>query len=226
MALFLELKVISFFLSPSRPEPLCKGSWSADIGCRENQTGLSVEVLYAFHFRSPNASIQVLLLLIGYHSSYSVFILNFHWHWEGMWLVNRREFHDEVCNSHMTTTQFSSGRRHWHPTPVLLPGKFHGQRNLVGCSPWGRWESDMTERLHFHLPALEKEMATHSSTLALWIPGTGEPCGLPPMWLHRVGHDWSDLAAAAIQVIDSSFCPWTWDWTHPRCLETALMHQL
>ena len=41
-------------------------------------------------------------------------------------------------------------RRQWHPTPVLLPGKSHGRRNLVGCSPWGRWESDMTERLHFH----------------------------------------------------------------------------
>ena len=41
-------------------------------------------------------------------------------------------------------------RRQWHPTPVLLPGKSHGQRSLVGCSPWGRKESDMTERLQFH----------------------------------------------------------------------------
>ena len=41
-------------------------------------------------------------------------------------------------------------RRQWHPTPVLLPGKSHGQRNLVGSSPWGLEESDMTERLHFH----------------------------------------------------------------------------
>ena len=41
-------------------------------------------------------------------------------------------------------------RRRWHPTPVLLPGKSHGQRSLVGCSPVGREESDMTERLHFH----------------------------------------------------------------------------
>ena len=38
----------------------------------------------------------------------------------------------------------------WHPTPVLLPGKSHGQRSLVGCSPWGLEESDTTERLHFH----------------------------------------------------------------------------
>ena len=41
-------------------------------------------------------------------------------------------------------------RRQWHPTPVLLPGKFHGQRSLVGCSPWGHKESDMTEQLPFH----------------------------------------------------------------------------
>ena len=38
----------------------------------------------------------------------------------------------------------------WQPPPVLLPGKSHGRRSLVGCSPWGREESDTTERLHFH----------------------------------------------------------------------------
>ena len=38
----------------------------------------------------------------------------------------------------------------WHSTLVLLPGKSHGRRSLVGCSPWGREESDTTERLHFH----------------------------------------------------------------------------
>ena len=41
-------------------------------------------------------------------------------------------------------------RRQWHPTPVLLPGKSHGRRSLVGCRPWDREESDRTERLHFH----------------------------------------------------------------------------
>ena len=56
--------------------------------------------------------------------------------------------------------------------------------------------SDFTFTFHFH--ALEKEMATHSSVLAWRIPGTGEPGGLPSMELHRVGHDWSDLAAAAV----------------------------
>ena len=88
-----------------------------------------------------------------------------------------------------------SQRSQWHPTSVFLPGESHGQRSLVGCSLWGREESDTTERLHFH--ALEKEMATHSSVLAWRIPGMGEPGGLPSMGSHRVGHDWSDLAAAA-----------------------------
>ena len=48
----------------------------------------------------------------------------------------------------------------------------------------------------FHFHVLEKEMATYSSVLAWRIPGTGEPGGLPSMGSHRVGHDWSDLAAA------------------------------
>ena len=53
--------------------------------------------------------------------------------------------------------------------------------------------SDFTFTFHFH--ALQKEMATHSSVLAWRIPGTGEPGGLPSMGLHRVRHDWSNLAA-------------------------------
>ena len=53
---------------------------------------------------------------------------------------------------------------------------------------------DTTERLHFH--ALEKEMATHPSVLAWRIPETEEPGRLLSMRLHRVGHDWSDSAAA------------------------------
>ena len=55
--------------------------------------------------------------------------------------------------------------------------------------------SDFPFTFHFH--ALEKEMATHSSVLAWRIPGTGEPGGLQSMGSHRVGHDWSNLAAAA-----------------------------
>ena len=57
----------------------------------------------------------------------------------------------------------------------------------------------------FHSHALEKEMAIHSSVLALRIPGLGEPGGLPFMGLHRVGHDWSDLAAEVAAAAESKF---------------------
>ena len=90
------------------------------------------------------------------------------------------------CNF-LHSPSVSHGRKQWHPTPVLKPGKPHGQRSLVGYSPWGHEESDTTDRLHFH--ALEKEMAAHSSVLAWRIPGTAEPGGLPSMGSHRVGHD-------------------------------------
>ena len=48
----------------------------------------------------------------------------------------------------------SSSFWQWHPTPVLLSGKSHGRRSLVGCSPWDREESDMTEQFHFHFSLL------------------------------------------------------------------------
>ena len=85
------------------------------------------------------------------------------------------------------------------PHSSTLAGKSHGWRSLVGCSPWGQLSrtrlSDFIFTFHFH--ALEEEMVTHSSVLAWRIPGTGEPGGLQSMGSHRVGQDWSDLAAAA-----------------------------
>ena len=62
------------------------------------------------------------------------------------------------------------------------------------------WLSDFTFTFHFH--ALEKEMATHSSVLTWRVPGTGESGGLPSMGSRRVGHDWSNLAAAAAECSD------------------------
>ena len=91
-------------------------------------------------------------------------------------------------------------KRRWHPTPVLLPGKSHGWRSLVGCSPWGRQSrtrlSNFPFTFHFHV--LEKEMAPHSSVLAWRIPGMGEPGGLPSMGSYRVGHNWSDLVVVVV----------------------------
>ena len=64
----------------------------------------------------------------------------------------------------------------------------------------------------FHFPALEKEMATHSSVLAWRIPGTREPSGLPSMGSHRVGHDWSDLAAAAAAHFHHFYSTQYWEY--------------
>ena len=72
--------------------------------------------------------------------------------------------------------------------------------------------SNITFIFHFH--ALEKEMATHSRILAWRTPGTGEPGGLPSLGLHRVGHDWSDLAAAAAAAAAAaSILAWRIPWT-------------
>ena len=70
-----------------------------------------------------------------------------------------------------------------------------GRLQSMGLLKSQTWLSNLTFTFHFH--ALEKVMATHSSVLAWRIPGTEEPGGLPSMGSHRVGHDWSDLAAAA-----------------------------
>ena len=76
--------------------------------------------------------------------------------------------------------------------------------------------SDFT--LTFHFRALEKEMATHSSVPAWRIPGTGKPGGLPSMGSHRVGHNWSDLAVAAM--IFPSY------WGDGTCRRNSLALQL
>ena len=89
-----------------------------------------------------------------------------------------------------------------------------GRLQSMGELSWTRL-SDFT--FTFHLPALEKEMATHSSVLAWRIPGTTEPGRLPSMGSHRVGHDWSDRAAAAAtkyqneeNIVQMAPCSFTW----------------
>ena len=96
-------------------------------------------------------------------------------------------------------------RRKWQSTPALLPGKSHGQKSLIGYSPWGRKESDTTERLHFHLFSLaEMGFETHrefyeflKETCDVWFASFSEvhlDCStLPPgpngyhrgVWLYR-----------------------------------------
>ena len=79
----------------------------------------------------------------------------------------------------------------WHPTPVLLPGKSHGWRSLVGCSPWGRQESGTTERLHFDfsLSCIGEGNGNPLQYSCLENPRDGEPSGLLSMGSHKVGHD-------------------------------------
>ena len=124
-------------------------------------------------------------LIVALSAHKYLMVLHFCWN-QVKWIAkDTKRF--QLCRLKFTLSPSSHRRRQWHPTPVLLPGKSHGRRSLVGCSPWGRKESDTTERLHFH--ALEMEMVTHSSVLAWRIPGTGEPGRLPSMGLHRVRHN-------------------------------------
>ena len=107
---------------------------------------------------------------------------------EGRKLISSKHF---ICCSYIHLW-----RRQWHPTPVLLPGKSHGRRSLVGWRPWGHEESDMTEQLHFHfsLSCTGEGNGNPLQCSCLENLRDREPGGPPSMGLHRVGHDWSDLA--------------------------------
>ena len=85
-------------------------------------------------------------------------------------------------------------RRQWHPTPVLLPGKSHGWSSLVGCSPWGRWESGTTERLpfHFSLSCIGEGNGNPLQCSCLENPRDG---GAWWAAVYGVTHNWSNLAA-------------------------------
>ena len=82
-------------------------------------------------------------------------------------------------------------RRQWHPTPVLLPRKSHGWRSLVGCSPWGREESDMTERLHFDfsLSCIGEGNGNPLQYSCLENPRDGGAWWAAIYGVTRVGHD-------------------------------------
>ena len=120
---------------------------------------------------------------------------------ELLYLTKSRDSHKELnCFKFSPRVQ----RRQWQPTYSSTlawkipwteePGRLQSMASVRVGHNWATSLSIFTFTFHFH--ALEKEMATHSSILAWRIPGTGEPGGLPSMGLHRVGHDWSDLAAA------------------------------
>ena len=103
-----------------------------------------------------------------------------------------------------------SWRRKWQPTPVLLPGESHGWRSLVGYSPWGRKESDTTERLHFHFQTfcraplvaqlVKNTPAMRETWIDRWEKGTATHYSIVAWRIHvqsmgsqRVRHDWETL---------------------------------
>ena len=103
-----------------------------------------------------------------------------------------------LCNpSLLKETSPSYRRRQWHPTPVLLPGKSHGWRGWAAVHGVARSRTRLSDCIFtFHFHTLEKEM----QPTPVFLPGESQgqvPDGLPSMGSHRVGHDWSDLAAAA-----------------------------
>ena len=111
-------------------------------------------------------------------------------------------------------------RRQWHPTPVLLPGKSHGQRSLVGCSPWGRWESD-TEWLHFHcsLSCIGKGNGNPLRCSCLENPRDSGACWAP---VYGVAQSWTRLkrlsssSSSSLEkemAAHSSFLAWEIPWT-------------
>ena len=124
-----------------------------------------------------------------------------------------------ICDCGFSLSALSCWRMKWHPTPLLLPGKSHGWRSLVGYNPWGCEELDTTERLHFlfWLSCIGEGNGNPLQCSCLESPRDGEPGGLPSMGSHRVGHNWSDLAAAALwcplsvpTVLLWFLLPWMW----------------
>ena len=96
--------------------------------------------------------------------------------------------------SHSLTVTETHWRRQWHPTPVLLPGKSHGRRSLVGCSPWGRWGLDTTQWLHFHF------------SLSCFGEGNGNPLQCSCLENPRDGGAWW----AAIYGVEQSWTRLKW----------------
>ena len=177
-------------------ESMDRGAWRAtDHGIEKSQTRLSD---FHFHFQSlsdcPHRDIlgwprDICFSFSTYWFHFSVRIITAHMYSQKLIVA--------CCSLFMTTRQVREG----NGTPLqysCLESPMDGGAwwaAVHGVTKSQTRLSDFTFTFHFR--ALEKEMATHSSVLAWRIPGTGEPGGLPSMGSHRVGHDWSNLAAAA-----------------------------
>ena len=116
-------------------------------------------------------------------------------------------------------------RRQWQPTPVLLPGKSHGRRGLVGCSPWSCWGSDTTEWLHFHF------------SLSCIGEGNGNPLQCSCLENPRDGVAWWAAvygvaqsptrlkrfsSSSSIHYVIVSFYVWMWAGIDDQCLDLLI----
>ena len=103
------------------------------------------------------------------------------------------------------TVRIICWRKWWHPTPVLLPGKSHRQRSLVGCSPWGRKESDTTERLpfHFSLSCIGEGNGNPLQCSCLESPRDGGACWAA---VYGVAQSWTQLKPLSSSSSSSSKC--------------------
>ena len=125
------------------------------------------------------------------------------------------------CDYYWKTMYFLR-RRQWHPTPVLLPGKSHGRRSLVGCSPWGREKSDTTERSPFHF------------SLSCIGEGNGNPLQCSYLENPRDrGAWWAAVYGVAqsrtrLKWLSSSSRSWTWlnNWTELNYSIVWINHNL
>ena len=121
---------------------------------------------------------------------------------------------------HYTVYKIYLWRRQWHPTPVLLPGTSHGRRSLVGCSPWGREESDTTERLDFHfsLSCTGEGNGNPLQCSCLENPGDGGAwwaavCGVAQS---RTRLKWLSSSSRVLLLIPEFFSL-TWEWKLTNC---------
>jgi len=125
-----------------------------------------------------------------------VLVVDINWGRETATINSPQSEYSQVKQPQLCTYSFKiyfmvHWRRQWQPTPVFLPGKSHGQKSLVGCSPWGCKESDTIERLHFHF------------LLSCIREGNGNPLQCSSLENPKDGRTWW----AAVYGIAQS---WTW----------------
>ena len=119
-------------------------------------------------------------------------------------------WHGNFTSRFLFIGMFPKWRKQWHPTPVLLPGKSHGRRSLEGCSPWGRWRSDTTERLHlqFSLSCIGEGISNPLQCSCLENPRDGGAwwAAVYGVAQSRTQLKWLSSSIVKILIIPTSYC--------------------